>query len=310
MWQGMFDIGLVQASLRLATPILLAALGGLYSTAAGVTNIALEGMMLLGSFAAVVASYALQSAWLGLLAAVLVGAMFGALLGLLSIRLKANHIVAGIAINIVATGLTIYLLRVLFGVRGSFQSERIVGLPNVSIPILKSIPIVSDLIGAGNPIFYVSLVLVPLSVILLYKTAFGLRIRAVGESPSAAESVGIDIARIRYFCTTFSGVLCGLAGAYLSIGHLTLFTEGMSSGRGWLGLSAMVFGNQTPVGGFLCKLGIWICRCLADETARYGDSISVCSDDPILPCLATLMRMGQRGSRRKTHGSRIHRTRC
>ena len=147
------------------------------------------------------------------------------LLGLLSIRLKANHIVAGIAINIVATGLTIYLLRVLFGVRGSFQSERIVGLPNVSIPILKSIPIVSDLIGAGNPIFYVSLVLVPLSVILLYKTAFGLRIRAVGESPSAAESVGIDIARIRYFCTTFSGVLCGLAGAYLSIGHLTLFTE-------------------------------------------------------------------------------------
>lgn len=291
MWQGMFDIGLVQASLRLATPILLAALGGLYSTAAGVTNIALEGMMLLGSFAAVVASYALQSAWLGLLAAVLVGAMFGALLGLLSIRLKANHIVAGIAINIVATGLTIYLLRVLFGVRGSFQSERIVGLPNVSIPILKSIPIVSDLIGAGNPIFYVSLVLVPLSVILLYKTAFGLRIRAVGESPSAAESVGIDIARIRYFCTTFSGVLCGLAGAYLSIGHLTLFTEGMSSGRGWLGLSAMVFGNQTPVGAFFASWAFGFADALQMRLQGMGIPSQFVQMIPYFLVLATL-RMG------------------
>jgi len=288
----MFDIGLVQASLRLATPILLAALGGLYSTAAGVTNIALEGMMLLGSFAAVVASYALQSAWLGLLAAVLVGAMFGALLGLLSIRLKANHIVAGIAINIVATGLTIYLLRVLFGVRGSFQSERIVGLPNVSIPILKSIPIVSDLIGAGNPIFYVSLVLVPLSVILLYKTAFGLRIRAVGESPSAAESVGIDIARIRYFCTTFSGVLCGLAGAYLSIGHLTLFTEGMSSGRGWLGLSAMVFGNQTPVGAFFASWAFGFADALQMRLQGMGIPSQFVQMIPYFLVLATLMRMG------------------
>lgn len=292
MWQGVFDFGLIQASLRLATPILLAALGGLYSTQAGITNIALEGMMLLGAFAAVVGSFFLQSAWMGLLIAVLTGALFGAILGLLSIKLKANHIVAGIAINIVAAGLTVYLLRVLFGVRGSFQSERILGLPNVSIPVLRSAPVIRDLIDNANPIFYMALALVPASWVLLYKTAFGLRIRAVGEAPAAAASVGVNIAAVRYFCTVFSGMLCGLAGAYLSIGHLTLFTEGMSSGRGWLGLSAMVFGNQTPIGAFLASWAFGFADALQMRLQGMGVPSQFVQMMPYILVLATLIRIG------------------
>lgn len=274
------------------TPILLAALGAVYSTKSGITNIALEGMMLLGSFAAVVGSYYSQNAWIGLLIAAITGGVFGAVLGLLSVKLKANHIVAGIAINIVASGLTIYMLRAMFNVRGSFQSEHIVGLPMITIPILNKIPVLGAIFGSGNPVFYIALILVPISAILLYKTAFGLRIRAVGENPQAAASVGINNAGIKYFCVILSGIFCGLAGAYLSIGHLTLFTEGMSSGRGWLGLSAMVFGSQTPIGAMLASWVFGLTDALQMRLQGIGLPSQFVQMIPYIIVLLTLMRIG------------------
>lgn len=274
------------------TPILLAALGGLYSTKSGITNIALEGMMLLGAFAAVVGSFFTQSAWLGLLIAAITGGVFGAILGLLSVKFKANHIVAGIAINIVASGLTVYMLRSMFNVRGSFQSEHIVGLPIITLPLINKIPLIGAIFGSGNPVFYISLILIPISIVLLYKTAFGLRIRAVGENPQAAASVGINIAAIRYFCVILSGILCGLAGAYLSIGHLTMFTEGMSSGRGWLGLSAMVFGNQTPLGALLASWVFGLTDAMQMRLQGIGLPSQFVQMIPYVIVLLTLMRIG------------------
>lgn len=296
----LFNITILQASLRLTTPILLAALGGLYTTKAGITNIALEGMMLLGAFAAVVGSYFLQNAWLGLLLAILTGGFLGYILGLLSIKLKANHIVSGIAINIVASGLSIYLLRVFFGTRGSFQSPDIPGIPNWRIPLLNRVPILGQLIGTANPIFYFSLIMVGISVFVLYHTAFGLRLRAVGEGENAAASVGINVPFVRYFATTLSGILCGMAGAYLSIGHLTLFTEGMSSGRGWLGLSAMVFGNQMPLGTFFASWAFGFADALQMRLQGMGVPSQFVQMFPYFLVLITLVRIGM--SRNKEAG--------
>ena len=218
-------------------------------------------------------------------------------MGFLSIQLKANHIVSGIAINIVAAGLSIYLLQMFFGVRGSFQSPDIPGIPDLTIPILNRVPVIGQLIGTANPIFYFALLMVAFSVYLLYHTAFGLRLRAVGEAEHAAASVGVNVRFVRYFTTTLSGVLCGMAGAYLSIGHLTLFTEGMSGGRGWLGLSAMVFGNQMPVGTLFARWVFGFADALQMRLQGMGVPSQFVQMLPYFLVLLTLVRLGM--SRKK-----------
>lgn len=225
-------IGIViTASIRSATPLMFAALGGNFSEKSGVFNIALEGIMTVGAFSAVYGSYKTGSPWLGLLSAIIVGGLFGLLLAVLSIHFRANQVVVGTAINILAASLTTFLLVEIWGRPG--QTD------NVNYFQAR---------GPFNIFTYFAFILVFVAYYVMYKTPFGLRIRAVGEHPKAADTLGVNVYKVRYICTIISGILGGIGGASLSIGSLSLFKEGMIAGKGFIALAALIFGKWNPLG--------------------------------------------------------------
>ncbi len=246
------NVGLFAAAIRMATPIAYAALGGIFSERVGVMNIGLEGTMLTSAWAGVTVSYYTGNPWLGVLAAVLVGGLIGLFHAVLTVKFIGNQVVSGTGINIFAMGFTAYMSQIIWGSRGA--SEGVTGLGAVSIPIIKDLPVVGDIIGTHSPLVYVMLLAVVLSYVVLFKTPLGLRIRAVGEHPTAAETAGIDVIRIKYLCIILSGMLAGLGGAFLSLGHLNLFTRRMTGGRGFIAMAAMIFGKWMPFGAFGASL--------------------------------------------------------
>jgi len=231
-------IPLLLTSFRFATPLILAALGGIFNERSGVINIALEGMMLFGAFAAVYGSGLTGNPWIGVLYSMIAGLSFALILALVCVTFKANQIVVATGINIFASGLTIYLLQVLFGVAGT--SPRVPRLPAVRfLGIIRY-----------NPITFIAVALVPIVWFILFKTPWGLRIRAIGEHPSAADTLGVNVNKYRFICVLISGTLAGLAGAHLSIGEGSAFVREMTQGRGFIALAAMIFGKWHPVGAF------------------------------------------------------------
>lgn len=242
------NVGLFAATLRMATPIAYGALGGIFSERSGVVNIGLEGMMLTGAFTGVAVSYFIGNPWLGVLGAILVGGLLGLLHGVITVGFAGNQIVSGTGINIFALGFTAYMSQAIWGSRGASVSVQ--GLPVISIPILKDIPVIGEIIGTHSPLIYLLIIITVVSFIVLFKTPFGLRIRAVGERPEAADTAGVDVYRTKYLCLIASGMLAGLGGAFLSIGNLSLFAWGMTGGRGFIALAAMIFGKWMPFGAF------------------------------------------------------------
>jgi ABC-type uncharacterized transport system permease subunit len=223
------------STLRLATPLVLAALGGMFSERAGIINIALEGIMLAGAFTAAAVTYAIGSPWAGLLAGILAGLLVAAIHALACIRYRADQVVSGTAINIL-----------MFGVPGFLSGAFF--LSSGSTPQLGKQQLIpyTPMVMAG--------LLVPLTWYVLYRTPFGLRLRSVGENPEAADAAGVNVASIRYAGVLLSGVLGGIAGAYLSIGQSSLFTRNMTSGRGFIALAALIFGKWRPVQTMLACL--------------------------------------------------------
>lgn len=250
MFEEVFNLTLIQHTIRTATPLVLAALGGLLTMHAGILNIGMEGMILLGAFFGVYGSYMFSSSLAGVLLAVLSGILVGILFGFFVIELKSDEFIIGIAINIFASGLTIFLLRSIFGVKGAFSSPKIVPLPDISIPVISQIPLIDVILNNHSVFIYISWLLVIITHIFLYKTPYGIWLRASGEFPEALETVGISHKRMRYFSSLMCGVLCGLAGAHLSLGYLTLFTENMSAERGFIALAAIIFGGANPLKTF------------------------------------------------------------
>lgn len=247
---GLFDANLISSILRFVTPILLAALGGLICERAGVFNIALEGMMVTGAFAAVVGSFFTGSPLLGVLLAMLSGMLISLIFAVLAINLKGDMIVLGIATNLMTSGLTVFLLRTIFGVKGAFQDPNLTGLTNINIPILEDVPVLGPLLSGHNLVVYSALALVVAMQLFLFRHKLGLRLRGVGEEPEAAKSLGVSVNNMRYLAILASGVLCGLAGAQLSLGNVTLFVENMSAGRGWIAVAAVMLGQAHPIGVF------------------------------------------------------------
>lgn len=239
-------VNLLAATLRISTPLLMVGMAGLLSYQVGLINIALEGMMLSGAFGAVVVAHETGSTWVGVLGAVGVGALLGALFSLAVITMRANLIVAGLALNFLATGGTAYLMDILYDQSGTFAPEGLKKLPTVTIPLLDNVPTLGDILSGHSVLVYVSWVLVPLTSVLMYRIVVGKHIRAVGEHPEAARTAGISVIGMQYLALILGGALCGLAGAHLSLGDLALFREKMTNDRGFIALAAVYFAAARP----------------------------------------------------------------
>jgi simple sugar transport system permease protein len=245
--------GMLVSSVVRATPIALAALSGIYSERSGVVNIGIEGMMLLGAFVAVIFASLSGSSFVGILAGMVAGMLLGWLHGVLSIKYRVNQIISGTGIIILSLGLTSYLHRAFLEKNPALNSPG-PAIPALAIPVLWKIPVIGPILFNQSPVIYALFGLLIFTHILLYRTRWGLRVRAVGEHPRAADTLGLNVFRIRYISVLLSGAFAGLGGAYMSIGSAGRFNEGMSAGKGFLGLAAMIFGNWNPGGAYLGAL--------------------------------------------------------
>ncbi|MGC9398996.1 MAG: ABC transporter permease [Anaerolineae bacterium] len=244
--------GMIQSTLLRAVPITLAALSGLMCERSGVINIGIEGMMLSGAFISALVGSVAGSQWWGLIAALLAGGLSGALLAVLAIRYKVDQIIAGTALTILATGLTSY-----FSSRYLQHNTALNSPPtfqSLPIPLLSKIHIFGPTLFSNSLLVYLTLVLVVVISVMLFHTRWGLRTRAVGEHPRAADTLGVNVFKIRYINVILGGVIAGLGGAYLVLGSVARFDELMTAGKGYIGLAAMIFGNWNPVGALGASL--------------------------------------------------------
>jgi simple sugar transport system permease protein len=247
-------IGLLNGTLSGATPILLAALGGAFTYYAGTFNIAMEGMMLVAAFCAVLGSYFSGSWLVGVLCGVAGSTLVALIFILFAIGLQTDEFVTGIALNLFAVGATTYLLRQIFNVKGGLADARIQAIPSIDIPLIANIPLVGEVLSGQNLMVYVAALAVLLCSYLIFRTPFGLRLRAAGYNAPALDSSGVPAWRVRVSALLICGVLCGLAGAYLSLGYVRLFAENMSAGRGWISLAAIILVSGHPGGIALVSL--------------------------------------------------------
>jgi simple sugar transport system permease protein len=247
-------LSILDSAVRLSVPLLLAALAGLYSERSGIFDIGLEGKMLVGAFAAGATAAVLGSAWLGLIAAILISILFALVHGFASITQRGNQIVSGVAINFLAAGLTAFLGQAWFGEGGRTPqlsgAERFTSIDLPGAFALRDVPLLgptyAELISGHNLIVYLAFLAVPFTAWVVYRTRFGLRLRAVGENPAAVDTAGISVAFLRYRAVVVAGILCGVAGAYLSLAQSAGFGRDMTAGQGFIALAALIFANWRP----------------------------------------------------------------
>lgn len=242
MLEVIFSEHTFMTGISLATPLLLCALGGSICSKAGNFNIALEGFMLIGAFFGVVGSYFFKSAAAGVVLAIIATMLIALLYGLFLITFKAHEIILGFGFNMLAIAITGWLIAPIFGGKGSFYDPLTPSLAKIHIPIIESIPVLRTLSG-HNIIVYISWILVMVLFVMMYKTPLGYKIRALGENPKAITSNGLSIKKYIFLIQMIAGFTCGLAGAFLSIGNLSMFTENMTAGRGFIAVAAVGFSN-------------------------------------------------------------------
>ncbi|MET0510788.1 MAG: ABC transporter permease [Thermoleophilaceae bacterium] len=276
---------LIAAMLRFATPLAFAALGGILSERSGVINIGLEGMMLMGAFFGIFGADLTSSWLLGALIGMAAAGVLGLLHAVLSITLRADQVVGGTAINLLAIGITGYVFIAHYGARGT--PNDIPRVPEVDLPLVQDIPLVGDAIGEASLLTWVALLLVPLLTVYLFRTPGGLRLRSVGEKPRAADSVGVPVPRTRYLAVIASGVLAGLGGVYLTLALVGSFNERMTDGRGFIALAVVIFGNWRPVGALAGALLFGFSSAVAQRLPAFSDSLAVLFQ--ALPYVLTLI---------------------
>jgi ABC-type uncharacterized transport system permease subunit len=276
---------LTAAMLRYATPLAFAAMGGLFSERSGVVNIGLEGMMLSGAFFGILGADKLNSWALGLLCAALAGAGFALVHAFFAIHLRADQIVGGFAINFLALGITGYLFIDIYGGEGT--PPDISEIPDVHLSFLSDWYFIGPVLGQLNLMIWLAALTVLLTWVVMFKTPIGLRIRAVGEHPRAADTVGISVYKIRYAAVVLSGILAALGGAYLSIGFVNSFNQNMTAGRGYIALAAVIFGNWRPWGAAAAALLFGFSSALAQRLPAYSESAAVLFQ--ALPYVLTLI---------------------
>lgn len=289
MLEAILSVGFGYSVLRVTTPILFAALGAVVSEGAGAVNIGLEGLMLISAVTGVMFSAWTGSAWIGLLVGLLFSILFALFMGYFHIKLGTDMVLAGIALNVIASGGTVFVLFVASGDRGISSSLASKVLPTVNLPLISRIPILGPILSGHNVLTYIALFSVFAVWYFLYKTPLGLRLRAVGESPDAADSVGISVEKIRFLALGISGLLAGFGGAHLSMGYVSWFSRDMTAGRGFIGLAASALGGVHPIGTALASLFFGF----ADALSNYMQSLSIPSEFvQMIPYLATVIALG------------------
>ena len=270
--------------IRVTTPILFAALGAVIANTAGIANIALEGLMLIAALVGVIVSAFTGSAWLGLIAAVLSSVAFAGVLAFFTLYYKTNVILGGIALNLFASGGTVFFLYLFANDKGTSAALASKVLPTIHIPILKDIPVLGAILSGHNILTYMAAVAVVVIYLMFKKTAFGLK--AVGENPNAADSVGINVMRTKTIALLLSGALAGLGGAFMSMGYVSWFARDMVAGRGWIAIAAEAMGQSSTIGTTITSLLFGA----ADATANALGTVGIPSELlRILPYVVTLL---------------------
>jgi ABC-type uncharacterized transport system permease subunit len=276
---------LVAAMLRYATPLLWAALGGIICERSGVINIALEGMMLMGAYFGIWGADVFGSWVIGILVAIVAGGLLALVHAVFSIHLRANQVVSGTGINFLALGITGYFFIAHYGSNGT--PSGISQVPNVKLPLIKHVGFFGNAIGDANLLTWIALLLVPALSFFLFRTRWGLRLRAVGEKPRAADTVGLSVIRTRYLAVVVSGMLAALGGAYLSVAFVGSFNQNMTEGRGFIALAAVIFGKWRPGGALMATLLFGFASALADRLPTFSQSLGTLFQ--ALPYLLTLV---------------------
>ena len=238
------QVGFLAALIRVGAPLLIATMGEMFAERAGVLNLGIEGIMLLGAMTGFSAAYFSGELWLGILAAAVVGMVFGALMGLLTVSLGLSQHVSGLGVTLLCTGLAFFSYRLVFGQPS--QPPSVEAFKTVPVPLLSDIPFLGPAVFDQFALVYIGFLLVPLSAFVLYRTSWGLNLRTVGENPHAAVAAGVGVSATRYQALIISGMLMGVAGAYLSLAQFNAFTFGVISGRGWVCIALVVLGQWDP----------------------------------------------------------------
>ncbi|HPZ74769.1 MAG TPA: ABC transporter permease [Candidatus Pacearchaeota archaeon] len=284
--QGIFTASFFHAIFRVTTPILFASLAALISDVCGIVNVGIEGLMLISALTGVVISALTQSAWSGMIVGVIVSALFSLLLAYFHLKLKTNIILAGIALNLMASGGTVFVLAVLTGQKGVSTALNSRVLPDIRIPFIDKIPILGEILSNHNVLTYIAFISVPLVWYFMYRMPLGLRFRTIGENPEAARSVGIHVHRLQYLALVLSGLFAGLAGVYMSMGYVSWFVRDMAAGRGFMGLAAAAMGGNKP---FLVMLAALLFG-IADALSNYLQSLRIPSEIVhMIPYLITVV---------------------
>lgn len=284
---------------RITTPILFAAMAALISSKAGIPNLGLEGSMLFAALCGVFGSAFSHRVWVGVLCAVLGGVLLNLIIAYFSLHLQADPVIAGVAINLFASGGTVFLLYVISGDRGISSSLASLAVPTIAVPIINSIPVIGKIFSNHNILTYTSFLTVLMISILLKKTKLGLRIRSVGDNSEAARSVGIKVNVVRYKALLIAGVLCGLGGAYMSMGYLTWFTKDMVAGRGFIALAAEAMGGGSPLVTMLSALLFGLSDTLANSLQTLKISVELVQMIPYIVTIVALSVYSYRNMKQK-----------
>ena len=248
-------VAFIADGIKMATPLVFAALAALITRQAGMFNMGVEGMILCSALGAVIFAHYGNSVWIGLLGAIIIGLVTGMIIAFSSLTGKTDLYLTCIAFNLMATGGTVFVMYLLTGEKSTTSGAfRAYAVPTINIPLIKDIPVLGRIISGQSLLTYLAVLSVFLVWFLLRKTRIGLRIRAVGENPKAAESVGISVPKVGYISFAFCGVFAGLSGAFLSMSWVQFFMKNMANGRGYIGLSAQNMANGEPVGSALAAL--------------------------------------------------------
>lgn len=300
--ESIFSTAFIISLIRVATPLILASLGAVITSNAGITNIGIEGVMLVSALAGVFASAFGWGPWFGLVIAILTGILCSLAIGYMAMKLQVNSVLACIAFNTMAIGGTVYFMYAVVKDKGTTLALDSGKLPDLYIPGLSDIPVLGELFFRHNAVSYLAFLMIIVVSVLLYKTPVGMRIRSAGKAPHALSSVGVSLVRIRYLALAISGVLGGMAGAFMSMGYVTWFSKNMTAGRGFIALAADAMGNSHPVGAVISAL-FFACA----ETLSYTLQITNIPPELVqmVPYLSTIVGLAIYAAKKDTEKKKI-----